>query len=176
MRPMAPKHARARTTGRPDAATDADCRAVTEAALALGVGEFDFFRLAYRRWFGRQPDEHLLEKAFAAYMFGHGVPTWVRHLGRQVIDRRRRGTLDAESFGAGRYRDRISRHPYGPVLFAGAIAIGLVLFTMILGTRYDPGTSAPPPLCTGTTGAYFYEAWANLLAGRPPPPCHPGDR
>jgi hypothetical protein len=176
---MAPKHAQAKPTDRPDAATDADCRAVTEAALALGIGEFDFFRLAYRRWFGRQPDEHLLEKAFAAYMFGQAVPTWVRHLGRQVIDRRRRGTLDAESFGAGRYRDRVARHPHGPVLFAGAIAIWLVLFAMLLGTRYDPRTSPPSPpsrLCTGTTGSYFYESWANLLAGRPPPPCHPGDR
>ena len=176
MRPMAPKHAQAKPTDRPDAATDADCRAVTEAALALGVGEFDFFRLAYRRWFGRQPDEHLLEKAFAAYMFGQAVPSWVRHLGRQVIDRRRQGTLDGESFGAGCYRDRVTRHPQGPVLVAGTIAIGLVLLAMILGIRDDPGTSPPPPLCTGTTGAYFYEAWANLLAGRPPPPCHPSNR
>jgi len=172
---MAPKQDRTEPTGARDTAAG-DRVAVAEAALALGLKEFDLFRLAYRRWFGRQPDEKLLENAFAAYMFGRAVPTWVRHLSRQVVDQRRRGTLDAEAFGAGRYRDRVTRHPKGPMVVAGVMAIWLALFSMLLNTRYDPGTSAPPPFCPGTTGAYFYEAWAHILAGKPVPPCHPGDR
>ena len=158
------------------AAALTDCHAIAEAAQALGLKEFDFFRLAYRRWFGRQPDEKQLETFFVAYMFGRVVPSWARHLGRQVVDQRRNGTLDPESLGAGRYRDRVTRHPKGPIYFAGVMAIWLVLFSMLLGTRYDPETSAPPPMCTGTTGAYAFEAWANLIAGRPAPPCHPGKR
>lgn len=173
---MAPRQRRSKPSSTPDAVAAADCRDAAEAALSMGLKEFDFFRLAYRRWFGRQPDEKLLENVFAAYMFGRVVPTWVRHLARQVSERRRQGTLDAESLGAGRYRDRITRDPKGPMVFAGVMAIWLVLFSMLLNTRYDPGTSAPPPLCPGTTGAYFYEAWAHVLAGKPVPPCHPGDR
>lgn len=171
---MAPNHERTEPNGKVDAA--GDCRAVTDAAQALGLGEFEFFRLAYRRWFGRQPDEKALEKAFAAYMFGQVVPAWARHFGREVVDARRRGALDAESFGAGRYRDRLTRPRKGPFVFAGVMAIWLVLFSMLLNTRYDPGTSAPMPMCPGTTGAYFYEAWAHILSGKPVPPCHPGDR
>lgn len=173
---LAPMQHRMKPNGERDAAAARDCLAVAEAALALGLKEFDFFRLAYRRWFGRQPDEKLLEKAFAAYMFGRVVPTWVRHLSRQVVDHRRLGSLDAEALGAGRYRDRVTRHPKGPIVFAGVMAIWLVLFSMLLGTRYHPVTSALPPSCPGTTGAHFYEAWAHILAGKPVPPCHPGDR
>lgn len=173
---MAPKRNRMKPAGTADAAEAEDCRVVVEAAQALGLTEFDFFRLAYRRWFGRQPDEKLLEKVFAAYMFGRAVPSWARHLSRQVVDQHRRGTLDPESLGAGRYRERITRPRQGPLVFAGVMAIWLVLFSMLLNTRYDPGTSAPPQFCPGTTGAYFYEAWAHLIAGKPVPPCHPGDR
>jgi hypothetical protein len=173
---MAPMQHRMKPNGKRDTAAAGECSAVAEAALALGLKEFDFFRLAYRRWFGRQPDEKLLEKDFAAYMFGRTVPTWVRHLGRQVIDQRRRGTLDAEAFGAGRYRDRVTRHPKGPMVFVGVMAIWLALFSMLLGTSYDPVASAAPQSCPGITGAHFYEAWAHTLAGKPAPPCHPGDR
>ena len=158
------------------AAALTDCHTGAEAALALGLKEFDFFRLAYRRWFGRQPDDKLLEKAFADYMLGRVVPAWVRHLSRQVVDQRRQGTLDAEAFGAGRYRDRVTRHPKGPMVFAGVMAIWLALFSMLLNTRYDPGTSAPQQSCPGITGAHFYEAWAHTLAGKPVPPCHPDNR
>ncbi len=152
-------------------AARADCHAVTVAAIALGLREYDFFRLAYRRWFGRLPDEAALERAFSRYMFAEAVPPWARHLSRSVLDRRSRGTLDPDAFGAGRFRDRPARPRNGPLYFGAVVAVWVVLFGAILGTRYDPGTSAPMPLCVTETASYFYESWARLIAGQPPPRC-----
>jgi len=149
----------------------ADCHAISAAAAALGVREYDFFRLAYRRWFGRLPDEAALEAAFSRYMFAQAPPPWARHLSREVLEHRRLGTLDADAFGAGRFRDRPARPRNGPIYFGAVMAIWLVLFGAILSTRYDPATSAPVPLCVTETGSYFYEAWARLIAGQPPPRC-----
>ena len=44
-----------------------DCGAVVTAAEALGIGEYDFFRLGFRRWSGHEPDGKALERTFAAY-------------------------------------------------------------------------------------------------------------
>ncbi len=149
----------------------ADCHAVTLAASALGLQEYDFFRLAYRRWFGRLPGEAVLERAFSRYMFAQVVPPWARHLSRAVLERRRAGTLDAEAFGAGRFRERPVRPRNGPLYFGAVVAIWAVLFGAILHTRYDPDTSAPVPICVTETGSWFYETWARLIAGKPPPEC-----
>ena len=149
----------------------ADCQAVTSAASALGLREYDFFRLAYRRWFGHLPDETVLEQAFSHYMFAQVVPPWARHLSRAVLDHRRAGTLDADAFGAGRFRERPVRPRNGPLYFGAVVAIWLVLFGVILNTRYDPDTSAPVPLCATETGSWFYETWARLIAGKPPLNC-----
>ncbi len=149
----------------------ADCRRVAIAADLLSVKEFDFFRMAYRRWFGRQPDDRSLERAFGAYMLRQIVPPWVRHLATTVLEQRRAGTLDAEALGAGRYRDRMQRHPQGRLYFSVTVLIWLILFAMLLDTRYHPETSAPVPPCAETSGAWFYDAWAGLLTGRRLPAC-----
>lgn len=152
-------------------AARADSRAVIMASTALGLREYDFFRLAYRRWFGQLPHETVLERAFSRYMLAQAVPPWARHLSREVLDRRRHGTLRADDFGAERFRDRPTRPRHGPLTFGAVMVVWLVLFGAILGTRYDPGTSAPTPLCATETGSPFYEAWARLIAGQPPPRC-----
>ncbi len=148
----------------------ADCHAVAAAAGALGLKEYDFFRLAYRRWFGRLPGEAVLEKEFSRYMFAQTVPPWARHLSREVLDRRQE-TLDADAFGAGRFRDRPTRPAHGPLYIGAVVAIWIVLFGAILNTRYDPAVSARAALCVTGSGSYFYESWARLIAGKPPPRC-----
>lgn len=153
----------------------ADCHAVTAAAKALGLREYDYFRLAYRRWFGRLPAESVLEAAFSRYMFAEDVPPWARHLSRDVLDRRRHGILGEDAFGAERFRDRPSRPRNGPLYFGVVVVLWLVLFGVILNTRYDPRTSAPAPVCATETGSYFYEYWARLIAGEPPPRCQRGE-
>ena len=148
-----------------------DSRDVTVAAGRLGLTEFDFFRLCYRRWFGRMPDERALEQAFAAFMFRGHVPPWVRAATRQVLAADRAGTLDAEAYGAGRFRERATPPPRGRLYVAAAAAVWLVLFAMLLDTRYDPQTSAPSPACTAAGGSPLVTQWALLISGRPPPDC-----
>lgn len=148
-----------------------ECRDVCAAATALGLREIDFFRLAYRRWFGTQPDVEELDRVFADYMFRGAVPQWVRHLGREVNGAVKRGDLDSESFGAGRYRERLSRHPRGPLYFGVTVAVWLVLFAMLLDTQYDSQTSAPTAVCGRGTGSALFDHWVRLINGGPPSWC-----
>ena len=83
-----------------------DCDAVVEAAEALVIREYDFFRLAFRRWSGREPEEKALERAFIAYMFHQRVPACVRHLSRDVLHLKASGTLDPGAFGIGGFTRR----------------------------------------------------------------------
>lgn len=149
-----------------------DCRTVIGAAAALGVAEYDFFRFAHRRWFGREAEEKALERTFAAYMFQETVPPWVRHAAREVLRRERDGTLDAGALGAVRYRKTLAPHPAGKVIVAVAAAAWCMLYAVLLSTTYDPGTSAPIT-CASESGSRVYDVWVNLIAGREPPPCVP---
>ncbi|MCW5699660.1 MAG: hypothetical protein KIT00_07455 [Rhodospirillales bacterium] len=144
---------------------------MSESARSLDLKEFDYFRLAYRRWFGRQPHEKYLEKIFADYMFRQVAPHWVRHLNRTVLDMQRDGTLDPEAMGAGRYRDRMQRHPRGPLYVTVTMAVWLVLFSLLLDTSYDPGNSAPIPACAGSGASVFFDAWVHTISGKENPAC-----
>ena len=83
-----------------------DCGAVVKAAEALGIGEYDFFRLAFRRWSGHEPDGKALEQAFVAYMFHQRVPPCVRHLSREVLQLKGSGTLRPGAFGVAAFERR----------------------------------------------------------------------
>jgi len=150
-----------------------DARKVAEAATALGLREFDFLRLAYRRWFGAQPTEAELEAFFGPYMLHGIVPPWARHLSREVLECRRKGSLGADAFDAHRYRERLARHPRGRMYVAMAAA-WLVLFAALLDTRYDPGTSAPMPACAASPAGRLAVIWTHWFAGRAVPSCVPG--
>ena len=58
--------------------TPDDARRALDAATAVDLREIDFFRLAYRRWYGRGIRPNLLAHAFAEYMFHRRVPVSVR--------------------------------------------------------------------------------------------------
>ncbi len=147
---------------------DEDCRRVMAAAAALDLREIDFFRLAFRRWSGRDPTKRELEDAFAAYMFGHRVPYWARHLSRDVLRLDQQGALHPNSFGAARYRPRSAPHPRGKLVVVLTAVAWLVLFTMMLDTTYHPGTSEPMA-CRGISA--FTREWVHFIAGREPPLC-----
>ena len=72
-----------------------DCTAVLDAAAVLDMREIDFFRLAFRRWFGRDVRDSEIERVFAAYMFRNIVPPWARHFSRHVLARAADGRLAA---------------------------------------------------------------------------------
>ena len=148
-----------------------DARRAMDAATALDLREIDFFRLAYRRWYGRDIPSRQLELAFADYMFHREVPIWVRHFSRQVFEREESGALDPLALGAGRYKRRVPPPPrYGK--FAVALTIGVfVLYSFVLmDTSYHPQTSAPM-YCQGGGGLKFFADMAHAISGKERPPC-----
>lgn len=149
-----------------------------QAALALGLREYEFFRLAYRRWFGQQPEERVLERSFSAYMLKQVVPSWVRYLAREVLECQQNGTLSSDSFGADRYRDRPVRPPHARLYVAAAAAAWLVFMVMLLNTRYDPGNSGPASFCIDGGTGHPLAAMVTLVTGKPPEAClpHPPQR
>ncbi len=76
-----------------------DVADVLEAAALLEVTEFEFFRIAYRRWFGKEITDRELEPLYLPYMFGGRVPPWVRQLARQVIGEAEAEALDPKAYG-----------------------------------------------------------------------------
>jgi hypothetical protein len=76
-----------------------DVRDVVDACDALHVREIKLFRLAFARWFGRDPSEPELERPFMHYLFAHQAPMWVRQFAREVLLRKTEGVLDPVQFG-----------------------------------------------------------------------------
>jgi hypothetical protein len=143
---MAPH--RKRTAGRADPAVGA-------AAGRLEVGEFELFRLAHRRWHGREAEGDALERAFSAYLRGRGTPFWVRHYAREVL---RAGPGDAPP-----------RH--GRAILAAACAAFLLLSGLLLGTAPVPAEPKPLSCAGGGPGLVLLENFAYGFAGRARPPC-----
>ncbi|MBC8337622.1 MAG: hypothetical protein H8E39_02930 [Alphaproteobacteria bacterium] len=147
-----------------------DLGRVIRAAEALGITEFDFFRLAYRRWSGQEPGPRMLESTFAVYMFQQTVPHWVRHLAREVNARAARGRLDTVAHEAMKYRKRLPP-PRNGRLCVGAVVVGVLLYTIaLMDISYGPGTSAPMP-CYGGPGLKFFSEMAYSVSGQKPPSC-----
>ena len=67
---------------------------VAEAANRLGVGEFQFFQLAFQAWYGHEIDPAQLERDFWSYLTHDEVPPWVRHYARNIIKADDEGELD----------------------------------------------------------------------------------
>lgn len=76
-----------------------DVADVLEAVALLEVTEFEFFRIAYRRWYGCAVGDHELEPLYLPYMFKGQVPIWVRQLAREVIAKAETGSLDPKTYG-----------------------------------------------------------------------------
>ncbi len=147
-----------------------DCGAVVTAVEALGIREYDFFRLAFRRWSGREPDGKALERAFVAYMFHQSVPACVRHLSRHVLARAAEGRLNGAELGALKYT-RPPPPPRHGRFYVGITAALVVLYCVaLLNVSYDPGTSAPMA-CYGGPGFRFISDLAHAVSGKEPPSC-----
>lgn len=81
---------------------------VAEAANRLGVGEFQFFQLAFRAWHGYEIDSESLEPDFWNYLTHDKVPPWVRQYARNIIKTDDEGSLEQGS-------DDFHRHDrFGP--------------------------------------------------------------
>ncbi len=131
----------------PDGIDTVDCRSVASAATLLGLREFDYFRLAYRRWFGEQPYPDRLERAFVDYMMQQRVPPWVRMLTWQVLDASRAGTLEPTAFGAERYRDRPRRPRAAPAYIAGVAVAWLLMMGALVDLESPPAVRYHADVC-----------------------------
>ena len=164
-------------------AEDGSADQVIAAAGRLEIGESDLFLLAYRRWFGRDPEEQVLEQRFAAYMFRGVVPLWVRHYARDVLAPHRIGRAEARRLGLDRLPGTPPAPRHGRLVVAATGAVFLCLFVLLLDTGYDPRTSAPltdapnsagvwrPSCAGGGPGLAFVEELAYAFAGKTPPQC-----
>ena len=141
-----------------------DRGAAVEAAEALGIREYDFFRLALRRWSGREPEDKAVERVFVAYMFDQGVPAYVRHLTRQVLQLRDSSILDPGAFGIDDFERRQPLPRLGGFSWRlAAAAIGVILL-MSLDTTYARDRSIPLG-CPGATGSVFFDRLAGMFKG-----------
>ncbi len=151
-------------------AADGDCKALMDASAALDVREVDFFRLAFRRWFGRDIVAADLERGFAAYMFDNVVPPWARHFSRLVLADAAAGRLDPVRLGAMAYRRQPPAPRHGAVYVGATLAVFLFYCVSLTLVRDDALTSAPLP-CYGGPGFQFAAAVAHAFSGTPPPAC-----
>jgi hypothetical protein len=151
-------------------------RPVADAAAHLDIREIEVFRLAHRWWFGREPEEPALERAFAAYMFRQETPAWARHYARQVLRAGPGGGEAARRLGIDRPPIPAPRH--GRLIVAATAAVFALLFVGMLNTHDDTGSSAPlapssrPLSCAGGgPGLVALETFAYAFSGRDRPPC-----
>jgi hypothetical protein len=136
--------------------------AIAAAAEALGISEFDFFRVAFRRWSGREPDEQILEKVFVRYMFLQSAPHWTRHLCREVLHLRKTGGLDPGTFDLAGVRRRHPAPMHGRFSWR-LMALALVLMALTgMDTTYPKDRRAPPG-CPGSSGSVFLDVYIGPL-------------
>ncbi len=103
-----------------------DVQSVLNATALLDISEYQFFQLAYARWFGHAGSANRIESAFSGYMFQELVPAWVRYLARHVEDCAHRGCLDREDIG-------IDLLPHNQHMIHKGIRYTLVLVLVLTG-------------------------------------------
>jgi hypothetical protein len=114
---------------RPDKLDSIEANLVAEASNRLGVGEFQFFRLAHAHWFGEVIAEERLEPAFLDYMLHDRVPHYARQYARVVIQRDDSNELDPE---ADEFHQFDQMGPQSRGMLAGALPVALVALAMAL--------------------------------------------
>lgn len=101
---------------------------VAYGAEILKLSQFDVFRLAYRRWYGREADFRALERVFGRYLT-HGVaPHWVRHLARDLSgDGADRDRFAADDLPRREGLPSAPPSPYPVLVFFSALAIYAIM-------------------------------------------------
>jgi hypothetical protein len=149
-----------------------DAEQVLGCAAALGVREFDLFRLADEWWHGRARPEKSLERAFVAYMFTGTAPSWVRQFCRVVLSDKAAGRLEPGRFGVSPRQPRPPPTRVGRLYVAATACVFFVFYAMLLFHVSQPEPSAGPLSCQGGgPGLAYFERLATQLGGRDLPKC-----
>jgi hypothetical protein len=126
-----------------------DVDSVLNATALLDVTEWDFFNLAYNRWYGEPVEEGAMEAIFAAYMFKDVVPVWARHFARLVERLYRRGVLDRQALGVERLqgsKQMASRGVRYSILIV-TLLIALIVFVEFMAQIMRLGERCVFPPC-----------------------------
>jgi hypothetical protein len=151
---------------------------ILEAAALLEVKEFDLFALAHRWWFGRRLERERLERVFANYMFGGGVPPWARHYAREILRELGSGAPNLARLGLERPRAQARPPRHGRLIVAATLVMFALFYALLLESVADPGRWAATPRAEaalscqgGGPGLATFESLAYALSGRAPPGC-----
>lgn len=66
-----------------------DVLEVLKVAALLDITEFKVLALAWAQYFGARPEDRVIERYFARYMFCDVVPYWVHHFTRCILNSER---------------------------------------------------------------------------------------
>ena len=126
---------RRKRSGHPGSRDRPDRDLVPRAAQHLDIAEYDVFALAHRNWFGGA-DPAAVDRAFAAYLRGQGVPAWVRHHARRTL-------------APGRPPRAPGRAPPAPRqgVIAGGLVLGAVALVIALAAAGSPPEGCLFPPC-----------------------------
>lgn len=106
---------------------------ILDAAALLDTSEFNIFSIAYRKWFGKNAPEKIIENYYTAYMFNAVVPYWSRHFARTIIRLSSTGSLNPNDFVEN--TDHVSTRT---IFIARAFIISgaVVMLILLLGAIY----------------------------------------
>lgn len=100
--------------------SDDDLALVSRACRCLDVLDFEFFRIAWRTWYGSEPDDAAIEPGFVAYLFHQRAPGYVRQFARRTV---------ADD---GSRQARATQSPAKPPVLEAIGSAGIFLMTMVM--------------------------------------------
>jgi len=114
-------------------AVEIDLERVERSSKLLQISEFNFFQLAYERWYGRNMCEKRMERIFTDYILKNEVPHWARHCARDVLSRYSRGLLDVTEYGMEGNHSAFEQKEHRSFLAAVMILTYLIFYLILSG-------------------------------------------
>lgn len=111
-----------------------DAQEVANTASLLEVSEFEVFRLAYYRWFGRSAEPQEIDALFSRYLGKAAVPLWVRAFTRQIRQLQLDKRLDRRAFGL----EPAPAPDYSSILHGALALIVMLIIVALLVYLSDP--------------------------------------
>lgn len=82
-----------------DILVDNEAKLIGFAASALQISEYELFRLAYQKWYGRTISDNRLDSLFKDYLNSCTAPFWVNDFARKAYEKFQAGELNYKDYG-----------------------------------------------------------------------------